>query len=190
MVIFLFINITQTHCFSSTLRWPVPRGYSRDSWRSASPTPLPKQGHLEPAAYVQLTFEYPKDTQRWRMESPQPLRGTCASTQLLSQEKSKKVHVWSPSLLVTIISSVNTWENRTNSPYVQTALGAHGSTSVVTTHTFGKNSLSWPFGSHWEASIAPLEADLLTSVFLLHVEIFLNTKPLSEYQRVSENTIL
>jgi len=44
-------------------------GVGRDLWGSSSPTPLPKQGHLEQAAQdlVQVGFEY---LQRRRIHNP------------------------------------------------------------------------------------------------------------------------
>ena len=51
-------------------------GVGRDFWRSSSPTPLPKQGHLEQAAQdlVQAGLEY---LQRRRLHKPsgQPVPG-------------------------------------------------------------------------------------------------------------------
>jgi len=47
----------------------------RDLWGSSSPTPLPKQGHLEQVAQdlIQMGFEYPLK------EIPQPLWAICSS---------------------------------------------------------------------------------------------------------------
>jgi len=53
-------------------------GPGRDLWRSSSPTPLLKQGHLEQAAKVlfQVGLEY---LQRRRLNNPsgQPVPGLC-----------------------------------------------------------------------------------------------------------------
>jgi len=53
-------------------------GIGRDFWRSCTPTPLPKQGHLQQAAQdlLQAVFEY---LQRRRLHNPpgQPVPMLC-----------------------------------------------------------------------------------------------------------------
>jgi len=64
-----------------------------DLWRSSAPTPLCKQGHLEPVVQdrVQMAFE---NLQRWRLHNlfgqPVPLLGHPHSTQAFLDVQSER----------------------------------------------------------------------------------------------------